>query len=427
MGWWSLGIFAMVILVVGCKHEDGEPPATALSLPGDGFVVVANSEFEVAGRASDNEGLVSVTAVLFETFTEQIVQTTSIAISGMETDFSFRMPAGDRYTEGGDYTLRVTAADKAGNEGSAFLQITVQALPLEFKGLVWAGESGGGAFSIFTQDTAGNVLSGPGGLNSMVDLLMDSRNGQIVAAQSNAGVLSAWDFEEFTPMFQTTLPQGTGTETFSGIAMNRNGFYAAVRVPEYLRSYRFDGSPKNNFEQVLYPGTAVMATSDKVYLGVSGILGSPRKVDVYDIANESLEATQVLDWDVLRILAIDADEILVCGNSSGLGRIFVLDRQSLIRNQETELLEGFRDAMTANGRVWVLTDSGMMEYFPSNGTLSSVLMAGDFSALGVDAARNRLFIGSTDRIDIVTGAGALLGMVQGGFGDVRFISTYYNR
>ncbi|MEY3444419.1 MAG: hypothetical protein RLZZ519_2700, partial [Bacteroidota bacterium] len=198
--WTALGMIGFVLALTGCRVEDREPPACALSSPGGAFNVVANSEFEIAGRASDNKGLVSVTAVLFETFTEQIVQTASIPISGMETDFSFSMPAGDRYTESGDYTLRVTAADKAGNEGSSFLQITVQELPLVYKGLVWAGESGGGAFSIFTQDSTSNVFAGPTGLLDMVDLLMDSKNGQIVAAQSNTGVLSGWDFDEFTPM-----------------------------------------------------------------------------------------------------------------------------------------------------------------------------------------------------------------------------------
>jgi hypothetical protein len=245
--------------------------------------------------------------------------------------------------------------------------------------------------------------------------------------KSIPGVLSAWTFDDFTPMFRTELSQGTGVETFTALAMNRNALYASLKVPEYLRSYRFDGSPKNNFEQALYAGTAVLASNEKVFLGVSGLLGTPKKIDLYDIGNEVLEATQVLDWDVERILDVNSDEIVVCGNLNGLAQIFVLDRQSLVRKEETGLLEGFRDAVTSRGRVWVLTDSGLMEYFPSNGTVSAVLVAGDFSALGVDAAQNRLFLGTNDRIDIVTGAGALIETITGAFGELKFIRSYYNK
>ncbi len=425
--WSAIGLMAVVVAFGACKKEDREPPAVALSLPGDAFSVVAASEFSIAGRASDDQGLATITAILFETFTEQIVQTQTILLDGLENDFEMMMPAGDRYTEGGDYTLKVTAADRSGNEGSAFLQITVQELPLVYRGLIWAGIGGNGNAAVFRQDSTGTIVNGPGGLSNLADLLMDSKNGQFVAAQSIPGVLSAWTFDDFTPMFRTELSQGTGVETFTGLTMNRNGLYASLRVPEYLRSYRFDGSSKNNFEQVLYPSTALLATTEKVYLGVSGLLGTPQKIDIYDIGNEVLEATQVLDWDVERILDVNSDEIVVCGNLNGLAQIFVLDRQSLVRKQETELLEGFRDAVTSKGRVWILTDNGLMEYFTANGTTSAVLVTGDYSALGVDAAQNRLFLGITDRIDVLTGAGALIETFSGAFGEIKFIRSYYNK
>ncbi|HEX2899680.1 MAG TPA: hypothetical protein VHS96_08175, partial [Bacteroidia bacterium] len=350
-----------------------------------------------------------------------------VTLSGVQNNFEFAMPAGDRYTEGGDYTLRVTASDKAGNEGSAFVQITLQELPLAYHGLVWAGEGIGGGFSVFKQDTGNVTTAGPGGLQGMSDLLMDSRNDQIITCQSAAGTLTGWDFDDFSQIFRTDLPQGTGSATFSGLAMNRSGYFASLRVPAYLRSYRFDGSPKNNFDDAGYPGTAVMATADKVYLGVSGLLGSPRKLDVYDVAGENLEATQVLGWEVMRILAVNDAEIVACGNNNGLAQVLVLDRQSLVRYQEKELQETFIDAVAANGRVWLLTDQGLREFYPGDGSASALLVAGNFSAVGVDATQNRIFLGGANVIEVVTGAGAPLAQWTGSFGNVKFIKTHYNR
>jgi hypothetical protein len=192
--WSAIGLMAVVLAFGACKKEDREPPAVALSLPGDAFSVVAASEFTIAGRASDDQGLATITAILFETFTEQIVQTNTILLDGLENDFEMMMPAGDRYTEGGDYTLKVTAADRSGNEGSAFLQITVQELPLVYRGLIWAGISGNDNAAVFRQDSTGTIVNGPAGLSSLADLLMDSKNGQFIAAQVDSGRAVCLDF-----------------------------------------------------------------------------------------------------------------------------------------------------------------------------------------------------------------------------------------
>jgi hypothetical protein len=417
----------LMLLAPACKKEDHDPPSVALSQPDEGFSIIADHPFTIAGRAFDDQGLTGITAILYHSVTEVIVQTESITIDGLERDFSFTMPAGDRYTETGEYTLQVTARDAAENKGSAFIQIHVQELPLEYRGVVWAGENTSNQYAVYKRDTAAILTAGPSGLNDMTGLLMDSRNDQVVATLSGEGKLLGWDVEDFSPLFTVDLPQGIGTETFSGISMNAGAYYAALREPAYLRSYRFDGAPVNNFDDVLHPATAVMATADRIYLGVAGFQGTPMKVDAYDPVGEGLLSTQVLDWEVERILPLDADHILVCGNEGGLGRIYVLDRQSLVRVETLDLMEGFRDAATANGRAWLLMDTGLYEFYPATGTCSAILAPGDYQALAVDATQIRLFLGGQDVVEVRTGAGAFVEEVTGGFGQVEFIRVHYNK
>jgi hypothetical protein len=417
----------LLLLWTGCKKEDHDPPSVALSQPNEGFTVVADSLFTISGRASDDQGLSSITAILYEAATEAIVQTKTVTIGGLENDFSFSMPAGDRYTASGEYTLQVTAQDRSENKGSAFIQIHVQELPLVFRGVVWAGEGGANLYSVHRRDTGGVVTAGPTGLEDMTGLRMDSRNDQVVTVQSTVGKLRAWDVEDFSQLFEVDLQQGIGTATFSGIAMNASGYYASVRVPAYMRSYRFDGALKNNFDNVLYPGTAVLAASDRIYLGVAGQQGTPQKVDAYDETGEGILATQVLDWEVERILPLDADNIIVCGNQGGLGRVYVLDRQSLVQRETWDMQEEFRDVATANGRVWVVTGSALFEFYPSTGTVSAALAPGDYHALAVDATQNRLYLGGQDVVEVRTGAGVWVEDVNGGFGQVQYIQIHYNK
>lgn len=410
-----------------CKDEDMDPPAVSLGVPGSGFSIEANSEFRIAGRATDDRGVTQVTAILYETSTETVVRTHSENFQGAKVDFDFTMAAGDRYTDGGEYTLMVRAMDAAQNTGSAFQQVTIYELPLAYRGLYWAGEGSGNLHQIHWRDTTGTIHAGPGGLYSLSDLLVDSRNDQVVASMSLDGALWGWDATDFTNIFHVNLAEGIGTETYSGISMNRKGYYTSLRVPPYLRGYRSDGSAMGNFDDALYPATAVLATADKVYLGVQGVLGSPTKVDVYNGVSRALESTEVVDWRIDHIVDVDDAQIAVCGNRSGLGQILVLDKTSLVRNEVTELTEPIMDMVSAGGRVWVLTAGGLHEYFVSAGSLSPLLAGGSYECLGVDAAQARIFLGKQDAIEVRTWAGSLVEEIAGAFGRVHRIRARYNK
>ncbi len=425
-----LGIWGWIAMVAGassCKKVDSDPPAVALSLPVDAFSVQGNSEFEIAGVASDNEGLATITATLYETATEVVVQSTSITATGLSKRFSFMMPAGDRYTTTGQYTLRVTAADAAQNLGTALTQINVQELPLLYRGAVWAGDLGAQSYAVHGLDTAGTVAPGPSGVSNVAGLLVDNRNEQLVAVQSTPGWIRAWDLEGFAPLFQLDLPQGTGSETFTGLSMNKGKYYCSLRVPAFLRSYRFDGSPVNDFEQALHPGTAVLAMDDRIYMGLQGVVGSPTKLDAYDATGANLLATQLMDWPAAQILELNDGQLLVCGNLAGEGRLMVLDRMAVTTEREVTLGSAFIGAATANGRAWVLSDQGVQEFFPDNGNLSGLLVTGSYTAIAVDATLNRLFLGGNGVVEVHGGAGNLLAAINGTYGQVQFIDIRYNK
>jgi hypothetical protein len=427
VGFFCLLLGASLLLCPSCKKQDHDAPSVALSRPADGNTVIADSNFIVEGIASDDQGLSSITAILYASISEEVVASRTVPISGLKQSFSFEMSAGDRYTAAGEYALRVTAVDLAGNHGAAFTQINVQALPLAYWGVAWAGDQGGGSYALHWMDTAGVVHAGPAGIQRLVGMFADNRSGQLVAVQTVPGILRAWDWEDFSPLFQVDLPQGTGSETFAGLSMEGTQYFAALKVPPYLRSYRNDGAPINDTEEALHPGTAILATKERVYMGLEGIVGIPLKLDAYDAAGENLLATQLLDWAVEEVLELNADQLLVCGNLQGQGKILVLDRQSLQRDQETDAVGTFVAAATANGRAWILTDQGVYEYFATNGTLSAALVTGNFTALGVDATRNQLFLGGMDQVGVYSGAGALLTTRSGSYGTIKFIDTRYNK
>lgn len=424
--WACLWLLLPLLVLQACKEEDRDTPAVALSSPSEGFVIMADSEFVIAGVASDDRALGSVTAVLYESFTEAVVQSKTEPLGGLRDEFSFRMPAGDRYTPSGEYTLRVSAADAAGNIGSAFAQITIQALPLRYRGLVWACDVGAGQYTLHMEDSLQVVRQGPQQLTELAGLLCDNRNGQAVTAEAMPGVLIGWDIEGLDKVFQVDLSQGTGTRTFSGLTMNASRYYCALSVPSYLRSYRFDGAPVDEFEDALHPGTAICAAGDRVFMALKGLVGTPLKVDAYDAATGALEGTYGLDWEAQHLLPVGDDALLVAGNENGLGRVLVLDRTSLALRQAVPMTESLVDVATANGRVWVIGGAGLYELYPATGTLSGLLAAGDYAAIATDAEHNHVFLGGDGSLEQRSGAGALLRTIPVS-GRVAFIDTHYNK
>jgi hypothetical protein len=418
---------ALLVCVAGCKKEDRDPPAVALSLPGDGFTVSADSMFRVTGVASDDVELATISATLFESNTGTIVQTNTISVSGPNVHFDFEMRAGDRYTPAGSYSLKVTALDKAENPGSALTMLTIQELPLVYLGAAWAGDQGNGNFAVTVLDTAGRALQGPVGLQNLSDLMVDSRFGQLAAVQSTPGWLRAWDLSSLGPLYQIDLPQGTGATTFTGLSMNYNRYFAALAVPYYVQSFTFAGAAVSDFEQATFPSTAIHATNDRVYVAVQGLVGSPTKIDAYDAASNQLQATYVTDWPIASLLSLGDGQLLAGGNDGNTGKVLVLDRASMVVDQLVTLPGRYLGAATAGDRAWVMTDAAVYELFKTNGTLSSALVTGAYSAIAVDATRDRLFLGGADLVEVRSGAGALQASYTGAYGAVRFIDIHYNK
>jgi hypothetical protein len=228
-------------------------------------------------------------------------------------------------------------------------------------------------------------------------------------------------------LFQTDLPVGTGNMTYTCVSMNQNRYYAGLAVPSYVRSYRFDGSPVSDFGDALHPGTAIYAARDRIYVGLQGVLGSPLKIDAFDASSNALLATQSLDWPAQVIAPVGEDHLLVSGNASGNGQLLVLDRQSMAIQQDLALTEELLGAATAAGRVWVITPSGLYEFYTGTGTLSGLLAAGSYTAIAVDATRDRVYLGGSGVVEVRSGAGALLQTYTGNYGQVRFIDIWYNK
>lgn len=403
----------------------------ALSAPVSGFVAQGNSKFLVEGKASDETGLSSVTATISDLITGQIVATASTSLDGLEDQFSFEISAGDRYTATNSYMLRVAATDKAGNNGSAFANIVIIEFPLAFKGICFATNPLTNNWNIHSAIKESNgtfqIINGPTQMQDVSGLLSDNRNEFFAISQSNGGILSIFEQEQFDLLYENRLNVGTSFPVLVGLDMSRNSYFSPSQTPPYLRVFRFDGSSKGDIEDMYYPGTAVCITESKVFAGARGVLGSPIKLDAYNLENEKLSGSVGSDFEIEEIVSINDDLIASFGNLNGVGRVDICDAQSLIKDWELTLDGEFVAAAGGNGRIWVLTSTSLKEINPILGTFSAPIVTGNYYALAYDRSDNRLFLGTSSDIEMRTLDGTLLSRIAGSNGPVKMIKIIYNK
>ncbi len=403
----------------------------ALSAPSSGFVVEGNTSFLVEGKASDETGLGNVTAIISDLVTGQIIASKSVSAEGLSDNFSIEIDAGDRYTPTKEYMLRVTAQDLAGNNGSGFANIEIIEFPLAFRGLMYASNAQQDIWNIAawmkTSDTTTATLAGPTGLNAVSGILSDDRNEFFVLVQSESGTLRSYDQTLFDVAYVNELNEGGAFPVLTDIGMNATSYFAPSQVPPYLRVFRDDGSSKGDFEDMLYPGTAVCVTDSRVYAGAKGVLGSPLKLDAYNLQTEALAASINVDWEVLKILEINEDQIAAFGNKNGLGYVDVIDKTTFTKDWELSLDADFVDAAAANGQCWVLTSAGLKALIVGSGTFSNALATGTYHALAVDKKSNRLYLGTSNGIEERATTGVLLRQIPTSGGPVKMIAPVYNK
>lgn len=421
-------LLGLLTLTIGCKKGDNTPPTISVSNPVDGTAATGTDRVTIRGSASDEGGLTQITAQLLSVPDERIFGTQIETVSGTSADFAFEMELGDRYTPTGDYLLRVSATDEAGNFASDWIDLQLTELPRVRHRTLWAGDDGAGTFTLFGRDTLGNTTSGTGLGQAVSALHMDNRSQTLLVTNAASGNFTAYRPEDFSQRFSLGIAANGNNESWTGISSYLERYYLSSVVPPYFRVYNSSGDLITTFDDALHPALSVLTTETRLYGGVRGLVGQPLKLDAYGRNSTQLQVTNVLNREIHQVHAT-TNHIAAVHLAGQNGRIYLLDGQSLVTLDSIDFSSPLLHTAYSpeNDLLYVLTDLGLQTLDPDLAWLSPVTVSGTFSCVAVDRSSGDVYLGRQDVVEILDAQLSPKGMWQGGFGDVSYIDFHYNK
>jgi len=208
--------FFILLFLFACKKEgDKTLPIITITSPSGGFPSFSFGEFiPVQIEVSDNEELSKLILEIKGSSTNQVLASYSRSLSGTEDIISRSFPFDDVHIDSGNYLIKATAEDAAGNTKTAFQDIQVFGAPLELLSvgtisqvgaMVRIDTLGNGAFnqaSMFQGDFSACAISSYfqelliGEASNAAVQIIEPLTWQITSTYSNGGSISNDHFRD---------------------------------------------------------------------------------------------------------------------------------------------------------------------------------------------------------------------------------------
>lgn len=378
---------------------------------------------KVVGVASDNEQVVSIGIVLQDPLNNEIVGSATTT-TDEQGRFSVPLVLGDRYTHTGDYILRATAYDGAGNPSSDFVSIVLQESPTFYYKTLVAAENGTST-RIYAIDTFNQYVPGPVIGDEMAVLSVDSRAQQIVFGNPE-GPLYVVEASAYGTQYEVELPAGPFPKALTAFASYQRDYFVGNSNFPYIQSYSHQGASQFEF-QAQYAPVALLAIEDGLYASSQDINGQVIKVDRYNRDNGQLQQSETLNWLPTLLRELDNSHILAAGTENGAGKVALLDKQTLTVVAEELLPEPVRDVTVVDGHAYILTAVGVQVYNPAYTNMSSPMITGAFTALDYEPISGLLYLGHNAGVKSFDLLGTEQGTYPGPFGQVMGLRHHHSK
>lgn len=418
---------AMVLLgSVGCKKKDQEPPSLEIRIPEANFSAIATQVLRLEGRATDNEGVVSVVAQLKSLQDGNVVSTAFANVEG--SNWVMDLELGDRYTSSGSHLIEVTASDAVGLTASDFRTVNLSGLPLKYHGLWIAGEGSGNGYQIHYLDSLEQIsFRGSYGID-LASMRADNESQSLLLATADGRVGSYND--DLTPRYEVQLDDLSPGQV-NDFFPYRKIHYVGLNSPPFLSTYTPDGAFKGNSNSVTHGVISIARSEENLFLAGStpGMGQNGWALSQYNLQGTSLRSRVSTSFPPTQLsYSSSTTYLFAIGNQNGNGILARFEVDPVLDEKENLLFPDSVLAVTSNGQsLFVLGTSGLYQLGLENWGSPSMLFPGNFESLLYDPENDRLFLGGLGQVDEISPQGSLLGSHFGNWGRTRYLSGHFNK
>ncbi|MCB0479096.1 MAG: hypothetical protein KDC84_13085 [Crocinitomicaceae bacterium] len=419
-----------IFLLMGCQKKDLERPTLTVSNP------LTNSQFYAledsiycSGTATDEVALDRI-EIQLQSSTGSPVQSKLVRFASSNTlNYNVEYPLNDLHLESGNYLLKTTAFDKAGNSYSIYREIIIFGVPRVKQGVFYVADLGGnftlGRIDSLDQDsTAIGVYPDFGGME------INNYDQQLFYMGYESVDLLAFNTRNYTIEWNVpNLANPPGTYYFHQLNFSSDHLTISLFNDEILKRYKNGGAYGNVV--LNYNGGQPETTfkkGDYLYVESKDIGTSSRKFQRYFYSTGSFDEDFTIGFDYRKILSKSSSELVIFGESGGQSQLRIFYENGGNYFQPLNLLPGsFIDAFQVDDNNYLIVqDNGVYAYTYSNNNLITNFTENAILSAAYDDLNDRIYLGFSNLIKVYSSSGIFVRNIPVS-GNVVNIKVHYNK
>jgi hypothetical protein len=303
-----------------CKKKDQVNPVVKINSPLSGQHFTVEDTIAVSATISDDEEITSVHVRLLNSAYASVGNDLIIPVSSNSYSLNVPYIIDNLFLETGNYLIAVIASD-GHSETNAYVNIIVNELPKERKGIYLFSSSDSSSFKISRLDSANNPVNLINVSGDYSGSAIYSSNHELFTLGKLTGALNAFNLDNNSLLWSKPV--------ISPLAGYQDLFFSNDRVyVSYLdgniRGYDKNGALKYSVQQQGFFIPGIMYKNDQfLFAEIYYPSTSLKKIGGFYLVTGIASQEKTIDIDLKNMYSLDANRLLLFGNdlTSGQGQI----------------------------------------------------------------------------------------------------------
>jgi hypothetical protein len=381
-------IIFISIVFFGCKKKiQNQKPVFEILSPTEGATFNANEEINVIIKASDDDEIVSIKAVINSENSVAVTPSQTVAINQKSIEKSFVFKLDENTIKSGVYYVSVLVADNE-LETKKYLKININEGAKNLTGFITT-ESAGGTTKFSAYNNQG-VKNGTYESNVLIDDFVFFPSQQLIISYTLNSKASAKKLPDFNQVWEYN------TSLVKNFCFDENRFYL-IRSDNYISGYNIDNFSvfKSFYEPTFTYNPTCGAPGVNIFCSfqMTPNLNDLKKIIAYDFTTSNIIKELLISQIVKKIVQINNDDYVTYHLNNQLHEIGLYQYEnnsySTIYNvgQEVKLMMKYD---TKN--IFILTNNSLGILNIEQGIFQTIINKANISSFDYDSVNNQIYI-----------------------------------
>ncbi|MEZ4937962.1 MAG: hypothetical protein R2799_10275 [Crocinitomicaceae bacterium] len=419
-----------IFLLMGCQKKDTVRPQLTIYNPlGNSQYYAQQNNIYCSGKATDETALDRV-EIQLQTISGNPVLPKVIRFADANSfTYNIDYSLDNIHLESGNYMIKTTAYDKAGNSFSIYREVLIYGVPRVKQGVFYVAENGG-SYTLGRIDSLDEDSTAIGVYPDYGGMAINNYDQQLFYMGYESVDLLAFNSRNYSiEWILPNLANPPGTYYFHQLNFSEDYLTISLFDDQILKRYK-NGTGSGNILLNYIGGQPETSLKKGNYLYVeSKSLGTAiRKFQRYFFSTGTLDEDFSIPFDFKKIFSKNDDELLIFGESGGQAHVRVFFENGGNYFQPINLFAGnFVDALQIdNNRYLIVQNGGVYAYTYSTNNLIQEITESNILSADYNSVNDQIYLGFANMIKVYSSSGALIRNIPVS-GNVVNLKIHFNK